>query len=101
LFICGAQAAPATEALVAALDDSDLKVKRLAAASLSMIGPPAHKALPRLATLRNASDELLRVWVAEAEARIGHSSPPEVSDGRRERKGDIGKEKGGKEKGTS
>jgi hypothetical protein len=76
LFICGVKAKPAADALVAALDDSDLKVQRLAAASLSMIGPPAREALPKLATLRNASDELLRVWVAEAEARIGSGSAP-------------------------
>src|SRR5689334_8760845 len=34
LFICGAKAEPAMDALVAALDDSDLKVQRMAAASL-------------------------------------------------------------------
>jgi HEAT repeat protein len=76
LFICGAKAEPATVALVAALDDSDLKVPRLAAASLSMIGPPARGALPKLAGLRTVPDEKLRAWVAEAEARIGTGSAP-------------------------
>ena len=76
LFICGAEAGPATEALVAALDDSDLKVRRLAAASLSMIGPPAREALPKLASMRTVPDEKLRAWVIEAEARIRAGSAP-------------------------
>jgi hypothetical protein len=64
LFTCGAAAEPATEALIAALD------RALAAAALSNIGPPAREALPTLAKLRDASDDRLRIWVAEAEARI-------------------------------
>ncbi len=71
LFIRGAEAAPATEALITALNDSDLKVQRVAAAALSMIGPSAHAALRALAALRNVSDQKLRAWIAEAEMRIG------------------------------
>jgi len=71
LFICGAKAELATDALIAALDDVDLIVRRLAAGALSMIGPPAQRALPRLAQLRDSADDTLRIWVAEAEERIG------------------------------
>jgi HEAT repeat protein len=70
LFICGRVAVAAVPELIEALDDSDLKVRRLAAASLSMVGPPARAALPSLAHLRDTEDELLRVWVGEAERSL-------------------------------
>jgi HEAT repeat protein len=70
LFICGRAAAPAIPELIEALGDCDLKVRRLAAACLSMIGPPARAALPSLQRLRDSDDELLRVWVGEAERSL-------------------------------
>src|SRR5262245_58203689 len=70
LFICGREAVAAVPELTAALYDLDLKVRRLAAASLSMVGPPAKAALPSLSQLRDAEDELLRAWVAEAERAL-------------------------------
>jgi HEAT repeat protein len=70
LFICGREAAAAIPELIEALGDCDLKVRRVAAASLSMIGPPARSALPSLEQLRDSDDELLRVWVREAERAL-------------------------------
>jgi HEAT repeat protein len=70
LFICGKKVEPVAEALIAALDDADVVVQREAAAALSMIGPAARAALPKLATLRNAADDKLRGWVAVAESCI-------------------------------
>src|SRR5262245_54959328 len=70
LFICGRRAEPAVPALIEALDDPDVVVRRSAAAALSMVGRPARAALAKLAELRGAEDELLRVWVAEAESSI-------------------------------
>jgi hypothetical protein len=75
LFICGDKAGPAVLALTQALGDSDTMVRRLAAASLSMVGSPAAAALPTLASMRGVPDELLRVWVCEAERRIGMNGP--------------------------
>jgi HEAT repeat protein len=70
LFICGREAAAAIPELIGALGDCDLIVRRLAAASLSMIGPLARAALPSLEQLRDTDDELLRVWVGEAERSL-------------------------------
>jgi HEAT repeat protein len=70
LFICGREAVAAIPELIEALGDCDLRVRRLAAAALSMIGPPARAALPSLKRLRDSEDELLRVWVGEAERSL-------------------------------
>jgi HEAT repeat protein len=70
LFICGKQAGAAISDLVEALADEDVVVRRLAAATLSMIGPPARSASPALAKLRTTTDEKLKVWVLEAERTI-------------------------------
>jgi HEAT repeat protein len=70
LFICGSEAAPAVLELIEALGDDDVIVRRLAAAALSMIGPRARAALPCLAKLHDAKDELLRGWVREAERSL-------------------------------
>ena len=70
LFICGREAIAAIPELIEALGDCDLKVRRLAAASLSMIGPPARAAKASLEHLRDSDDELLRLWVRNAERSI-------------------------------
>jgi HEAT repeat protein len=73
LFISGREAEVVVPELIEALADPDLKVRRLAAAALSLVGPPAKEALPTLAQLRNAEDDLLRVWVAEAERSLARA----------------------------
>jgi HEAT repeat protein len=66
LFLSGKRGRCVLSELIAALDHADYFIRRTSVAALSMIGQEARLALPKLKQLRNAQDEMLRSWVAEA-----------------------------------
>ena len=70
LFIANTAARNIVPQLINALDHSDVRVCRLAAACLSNLGADAQAAVPRLQQLGEAADGQLRSWVAEAIGEI-------------------------------
>lgn len=70
LFIAKTGVRTIVPQLIHALEHSDLRVRRLAAACLSNLGSDAAAALPRLRQFGEATDRLLRLWVAEAVQNI-------------------------------
>ena len=70
LFIAGSSVGCIVPQLVVALDDSDIRVCRLAAACLSNIGADASPALPRLLQFASDADGYLQEWVDQAIANI-------------------------------
>ena len=74
LFIAGASVDCIVPQLIVALDDSDIRVCRLAAACLSNIGADASPALPRLLQFASDADGFLREWVDQAITNITGSA---------------------------
>ena len=74
LFIAGSSIGCIVPQLIVALDDSDIRVCRLAAACLSNIGVDASPALPRLLQFASDADGVLREWVDQAIANITGSA---------------------------
>ena len=70
LFIAGSSVGSIAPQLIVALDDSDIRVCRLAAACLSNLGTDASPALPRLLQFASDADGFLREWVDQAIANI-------------------------------
>ena len=70
LFIAGSSVGCIVPQLVVALDDSDIRVCRLAAACLSNIGADESPALPRLLQFASDADGYLQEWVDQAIANI-------------------------------
>ncbi|MEZ6118593.1 MAG: HEAT repeat domain-containing protein [Pirellulaceae bacterium] len=70
LFVAGSSVGGIISQLIVALDDSDIRVRRLAAACLSNVGADALPALPRLLQLASDADWILRKWVDQAIVNI-------------------------------
>ena len=70
LFIADSSVGCVVPQLIAALDDSDIRVCRLAAACLSNLGADASPALPRLLQFAGDADGILREWVDQAITNI-------------------------------